>query len=193
MQRMDCLANFGPLYADFNCVKHSKRKVDKSEGVSVLLGVWWGPTGSWPRNFFLFGHRLGPTMCMMDCFGALWLESLRETLLGVLSVPLGVRWWSPGVMAGGPCPLGHPMMKSNDGLTILGSYKPTFPLVFQMHRNIGFWKQHFQKGMVWGIAVMDLKLLKVTRCHKKVSLKWISIIHDPKKIFPLFARANHRM
>ena len=39
MQRMDCLANFGPLQADFNCVKHCKRKVVKSGGASVLLGV----------------------------------------------------------------------------------------------------------------------------------------------------------
>ena len=38
MERMDCLANFGPLQADFNCVKHCKRKVVKSGGVSVLLG-----------------------------------------------------------------------------------------------------------------------------------------------------------
>ena len=39
MERMDCLANFGPLQADFNCVKHCKRKVVKYGVVSVLLGV----------------------------------------------------------------------------------------------------------------------------------------------------------
>ena len=47
-----------------------------------------------------------------------------------------------------------------------------------------------QKGMVWGIAATDLKLLKVSTCHINASLKWIWIIHDPTKFFPLYARAN---
>ena len=38
MQWMDCLANFDPLQAISYCVKHCKRKVVKSGGVSVLLG-----------------------------------------------------------------------------------------------------------------------------------------------------------
>ena len=38
IQRMDCLANYGPLQANYNCVKHCKGKVVKFGGVSVLLG-----------------------------------------------------------------------------------------------------------------------------------------------------------
>ena len=30
----------------------------------------------------------------------------------------------------------------------------------------------------------------MTTCHENASLKWISIIHEHRKFFPLFARAS---
>ena len=42
---MDCFANFGSLQADSNCVKHCKKKMVETGGVSVLLGADGGPRG----------------------------------------------------------------------------------------------------------------------------------------------------
>ena len=59
MQKMDGLANFGPLQADFNTARGTW------SNLGVFLSFWGsdgGPKGSWARNFFLLDHRLGPTM-----------------------------------------------------------------------------------------------------------------------------------
>ena len=48
MRWMDCLANFGLLQPDYNCVKPLLGKMVNFGGVfSILIGVWWEPLGSW--------------------------------------------------------------------------------------------------------------------------------------------------
>ena len=42
MQRMDCLANFGPLRLDFNCVKPCEGKTVDLGGVFFPFGVLKG-------------------------------------------------------------------------------------------------------------------------------------------------------
>ena len=44
---MDCRAKFGPLQLDFYCVKPCKGKTVDLGVFFVLLGVGWGPLGSW--------------------------------------------------------------------------------------------------------------------------------------------------
>ena len=152
MQRMDCLANFGPLQADFNCVKHCKGKVVKFGGVSVLLGGWWGPSGSWPETYYSLNIDWAQQYegwTIWQIFGYYDLtDSVKSCWWKVcLLVIWGSDSGSPGSMTGGLVPLDT--QRCTRGWTVwplLGNYKPTLPLVFQMQRKFRVLEVAFSKG-----------------------------------------------
>ena len=55
MRWMDCLANFGPLQLDFNCVKPCKGKTVDLEGVFYPFGGLMGAPGVTAGGYGLLG------------------------------------------------------------------------------------------------------------------------------------------
>ena len=105
MRWMDCLANFGLLQPDYNCVKPLLGKMVNFGGVfSILIGVWWEPLGSWLGDLTSWDvdevQQCGGWITWITLsryhltLTARNLAWERQLIWGVFSVLLGV-WWGP--------------------------------------------------------------------------------------------------
>ena len=67
MRQMDCLANFGPLQPDFNCVKPCQGKMVHFRGVFLPFGGLMGAPGVKAGEFGPPCSESVPTIQWMDC------------------------------------------------------------------------------------------------------------------------------